>query len=312
MLVSQLAGTRRRQILQLLNDNGPLSSALIAEVARPRISVRDVRKVIKRLLKKGILAVHHESTARTAGRFYIISHDMLAREQISKWLCLSAEDLRQPKFFAKEQEHTAKCALWSAYLKDEFSQAEIVRDLQVIKRRLYSGRRESAEDLRELVPDIMLNFSGEMVRETVSIGFEVERTRKSAKRLVKKLGKVVNQSVLDGVVYVCETGGVRDSIAAVLGEQRLLSSERIKHYGSAFILFTDKTLVSKNSQPILVNVEGKTVTLKAWVSALLKISADYRRSSHFWTPEIAAPIGAANGNSNCIGAIRKAQMNSES
>jgi hypothetical protein len=305
VLVSQLAGTRRRQILQLLNDNGPLSAALIAEVARPRISVRDVRKVIRRLIKKEILSVHHESTTRTAGRFFIISHDKLAREQIAKWLCLNAEDLRQPKFFGKEQEHTAKCALWSAYLKDEFGDAEIVRDLQLIKQRLYSGTRENVEDLRELVPDIVLNFSGELVRETVSIGFEIERTRKSAKRLVRKLSKVVNQSVLDGVVYICETGGIRDSIATVLSENRLLSSERIKHYGSAFILFTDKTLVSKNSQPYLVNIEGKTVTLKDWVSALLKISTDYRRASHFWKPEIAEPNGAANEKSNCIGTIRE-------
>jgi DNA-binding Lrp family transcriptional regulator len=312
MLVSQLAGTRRRQILQLLNDNGPLSAALIAEVARPRISVRDARKAIRRLTSKGIICPHHESVARNLGRFYRISHDMLAREQVSKWLCVPAEELRQPKFFAKEQAHTSKCALWSAFLSDEFEGVEVVRDLQVIKRRLYSGSRESIDDLRELVPDIVLNFPGEMVSETVSIGFEIERSRKLSKRLVRKLDKIVNRSVLDGVVYVCDTGGVRDSIAAVLKEYRLLKSERIKHYGSAFILFTDDAVVSKETQPTLINVEGKTVKLKAWVSALLRISADYRRSSHFWNSEIAEPIGSAIEIASVGGRKQKAQTNLES
>jgi len=312
MLLTQLAGTRRRQILMLLNENGPLSAALIAEVARPRISVRDARKVIHRLVKKEILCPHYESVSRSSGRFYRISHDMLAREQVSKWLNLSAVDLRQPKFFAKELDHSVKCALWAAYLKDEFSEAEAVRDLQVIKRRLYSGPQKSTEDLNDLVPDIVLNFTGEMVRDTVSIGFEIERTRKSNRRLVKKLDKIVKRSVLDGVVYVCESGGIRDSIAAVLSELQLLQSERIKHYGSAFILFTDKISVSKVSPPLLFNVEGRRITLHAWITALRKISSDYRRTLHFWESKFAEPRGCANQSAEHAGEKQEVQTNSES
>lgn len=292
MLGSQRAGSRRRQILQALNENGPLSASTLADVVRPRMSVRCVRKVLRRLKEKGILIPHFESMSYSSGHFYRISHDLLARERAAKWMGVSSEELRQPKFFSRELQHTTKCALWAAFLRDVYPEAKIVRDVELLKRRIFQREGFGQDADRDSVPDIVLSFHGELVSDTVSIAVEIERTRKSDKRLAWKLNKLVNRSVLDGVVYVCESGGIRDAIAAVLNEEQLLRSPRIGHYGSAFLMFADGAPASATTPPKLYNVEGKLLRLSDWVRVMREVSADYRRESHFDHIGIAEPQGA--------------------
>lgn len=290
----QLAGERRKQVLEALNDNGPLSVAVLGEILRPKTQLRGIRKVVQRLKEQGLLTVHFESMPYASGHFYRISHDLEAREKIARWLGISTADLRQPKFFSKELQHTTKCALWAAFLRNGFPDAVLVRDLKVIKRRIYRTLADYSEQDRDMVPDIVLSFLGEMVRDTVSIGFEIERTRKSDKRLAAKLSKVISHSVLDGVVYVCEAGGIKDSIRGVLERQQLLQAPRIRHYGSAFILFTDNSIVSAQRQPKLYNVEGKAVSLSSWITTLRKMPSDFRRDSHFLIHEFVDPSRSTN------------------
>lgn len=294
MRIRQRAGSRRRQILQALNENGPLSVSTLAAVVRPRMELKSMRKAVRRLRDKGVLSVHFESMPYSGGHFYRISHDRAAREQIGKWLGISGEELRQPKFFSRELQHTTKCALWAAALRDQYPEAELVRDVEVIRRKIFMRHRFLQDLDRDSVPDIVLNFRGEMVRDTVSVGVEIERTRKSDKRLVSKLSKLVNQSVLDGVIYVCEAGGIRDAIAAVLDREKILRSPRIGHYGLAFVMFSDSAAISDVCSCILYNIEGKSVLLSDWLSALREISADFRRGTHFFGDEFAEPRGSAN------------------
>lgn len=293
MLVSQRAGSRRRQILQALNENGPLSATTLAAVVRPQMTVRCVRKVLRRLKEKGILVPHFESMPYSSGHFYRISHDRLARERAAEWLGVSSEELRQPKFFSRELQHTTKCALWAAFLRDMYPDAEIVRDVQVQKKRIFQRGSFGQDADRDSVPDIVLSFRGEMMGDSISLAIEIERTRKSDSRLAWKLNKLVNRSVLDGVVYVCESGGIRDAIAAVLKEEQLLRSPRIGHYGSAFLMFADGAPASATAPPKLYNAEGKLLPFTEWVRVMRTIGADHRRGSHFESNGIAEPPGAA-------------------
>lgn len=279
-----LAGSRRRQILQTLNENGPLSVRVLEQVMRPRTSMRNIQKVVRRLRSQGLLTVHFESVHYAGNNFYRMSHDLEARAKIGRWLGVHPEELRQPKFFSKELLHTTKCALWVAYLKDLFPEATVQRDIQLIKQRTYGDAERAEEADRDHFPDIILSFPGATESDEVSIAFEIERTRKSNRKLTTKIRKLIECSVLDGVIYVCESGGVKDAISALLVKRKLLSSPRIRHYGSAFILFTDNSNVSTARPPRLVNVEGKSIPLTAWITAMKDVSADYRRNSHFLEP----------------------------
>jgi hypothetical protein len=282
MKFDQEAGVRRRHILQALNDNGPLSVEVLGKIIRPQMSARSIQYAIKRLREKGLITCHFESLNYKSGHFFRISHDLSARGKIAKWLGVPVTELRQPKFFAKELQHTTQCALWAAILRDTFPDGEVVRDVQLVKRKILRETDFVGAAERDLVPDILLNFSCERKDSSVSIGVEIERTRKSEKRLAGKIHKLIVRSQLDGVIYVCDAGGIKDAIQDTLERRELLQSRRIRHYGRVFLLFTDCTEIHKPTSPKMFNVEGKTVSLEAWVNALRTISANFRRDSDFF------------------------------
>ncbi len=280
MDLGQLAGSRRKQILQAINDNGPLSVDTLAHVLRPPMSLRSIQAATKRLKDKGLIVPHFESV-HYGTNFYRIPHDPKTRERISRWLEIPADLLTQPKYFSRELLHTTQATLWATRLRDIFPDGEVVRDLQILRNRIYSEMIGFKGETAELVPDVLLNFKNKTGMGRTTIAVEVEKSRKSSFRLNKKLRKITARSRLDGVVYVCENGGVSDAIKAVLETQDLLRSRRIGHYASAFLMFVDCSEIYKTSMPEMFNVEGKRVSLKKWVDTLRKISANFRRDSHF-------------------------------
>ncbi len=280
MNLGQVAGSRRKQILQALNDNGPLSVDTLAQVLRPPMSLRSIQAATKRLRDKGLIVPHFESV-QYGTNFYRIPHDPIIRERISRWLEIPADQLRQPKFFSKELQHTTQATLWATRMADLFPDGEVVRDLQILRNKTYSEMIGFKGEVAELVPDVLLSFKRKTGIGRTTVAVEVEKTRKSAFRLNKKLRKLTARSRLDGVIYVCENGGVSDAIKAVLETQELLRSRRIGHYAAAFLMFVDCSEIYKTSMPEMFNVEGKRVSLKKWVDTLRKISANFRRDSHF-------------------------------
>lgn len=283
MRLGQVAGVRRKHILHALNNNGPLSVDILARIIRPKISVRSVQYVIKRLRERKLIVPHFGTGHYNAGHFFRVTHDLEGRAKIANWLNLPLGELRQPKFFSKELEHSVQCALWMALLRDTFPEAEARRDIQLIRRRMNQSNMPIDQAEADLVPDILLHFRGARRDDSVSIGIEIERTRKSERRLTSKLYKVIARSQLDGLIYVCEDGKVKDAIRSVLERKKLLESRRIKHYGSAFLLFADAAELHRAEAPTLYNVEGKRVPLLTWTAALRTISANFRRESDFFT-----------------------------
>ena len=283
MWLGQLAGARRKQILLALNDNGPLSVEILAKIIRPRMSARSVQYAIKRLRERQLVVPHFGSAHYNAGHFFRITHDLEGRERIAKWLNLPTWQLRQPKFFSKELEHSVQCDLWEALLRDKFADAEILRDIQLLKRKLKQSSAPMDQAQADLVPDLLVQFRSARRDDSVSVGVEIERTRKSERRLAIKLYKIIARTQLDGLIYVCEDGKVKDAIRAVLARQKILESPRIRHYGNAFLLFADAGEIHRTDAPTLFNVEGKGISLLKWTTALRKISANFRRESNFFS-----------------------------
>lgn len=280
MNLGQVAGSRRKQILRALNDNGPLSVDTLAKVVRPPMSLRSIQAATKRLRERGLIVPHFESL-QYGTQFYRIPHDPKIREQISRWLEIPPDQLRQPKFFSKELQHTMQATLWATRMRDLFPDGEVVRDLQILRGRGYSEMIGFKGEVAELVPDVLLIFRNKAGFGRTTIAVEIEKTRKSNFRLNRKLRKLTARSRLDGVIYVCENGGVSDAIKAVLEKQELLRSRRIGHYATAFLMFADCSEIYKASLPQMFNIEGKCVSLEDWVDTLRKISANFRRDSHF-------------------------------
>lgn len=283
MNLGQVAGSRRKQILRALNDNGPLSVDTLAQVLRPPMSLRSIQAATKRLRDKGLIVPHFESV-HYGTNFYRIPHDPKIRERISRWLKIPADLLTQPKYFSRELLHTTQATLWAVRMRDLFPDGEVVRDLQILRSRTYSEMIGFKGEVAELVPDVLLNFKNKAGIGRTTIAVEIEKSRKSAFRLNKKLRKLTAKSRLDGVIYVCENGGVSDAIKAVLEKQELLRSRRIGHYASAFLMFCDCSEIYKTSLLEMFNIEGKRVCLSKWVDTLRKISANFRRDSHFYAP----------------------------
>jgi len=124
--------SRRKQILQALNDNGPLSVENIGECAEAAdVLAESFRRLQSASGTRGS-SFHTSSLCSNNGaHFYRIPHDPKVRARVARWLGIPAEQLRQPKFFSKELQHTTQAALWAARMKEMFPEGKVVRDLQI-------------------------------------------------------------------------------------------------------------------------------------------------------------------------------------
>jgi len=70
-------------------------------------------------------------------------------------------------------------------MKEMFPERESVRDLQILRGNGYREMIGFNGEAAELVPDVLLVFSGEGADGRTTIALEIEKTRKSDFRLLK-------------------------------------------------------------------------------------------------------------------------------
>lgn len=272
-------GSRRIQILRILYEHGPLPIRTLLKLIQPPMTERRLQDSIKRLFKNNLVIQKFDTLPRNSGHYYQISQRLPARISIGKLLGLEPTKLLQPHFRGQELTHLETCAIWADRLRLLFPNARVVQDFRFnedsgIQRVLMSD----SADL-ELKPDLFIQFSEKEGSGRLSVGIEIERTRKTKKRLLNKLRKLSSKTLLDGVIYLCDKDSIRDNLEQIYSSQVRHRAIRTQHYGANFFLFGSTSLPEDTDYPKLINADGQLVNMKDWVQFLGHQSPRLRRDS---------------------------------
>jgi DNA-binding HxlR family transcriptional regulator len=269
------------QILKILKDNGPLSFRGLKTIISPEIKDRRLHGSLARLVVKGLVTKRQERVFRGAGVFYQLTQNDSLRERIAFLLGCSTVDLRQPFFRSRELMHTESCALWAHKLQALFPSAKLIRDFQFYRDDRVHEVMLTQKNEYELLPDLLMILDGTMGGPKVSVAFEIERSRKSKSRILTKLRKYADETVLDGVVYLCESEQISEPVALIYKTKISTKSLRISHYGDCFLLLTKQMEASEQEKIKMYTSNGSDVSLEAWIDNFLKIPLTLRRSKNF-------------------------------
>lgn len=171
---------RGREIVQLLLEHGPLSFGALNRMIEPRMRKKKLKETLLRLRRKGFVATRYVGEIKV---FYFISQQQANRIQLSKRLNCRPAELFQPPLSHRDWIHSEACEFWIFIFKRLFQDAEIIREREFSDHEFAKSILLIKNDDFELRPDFLLIFKKGADSEPVSIAVEVERTRKSNRRL---------------------------------------------------------------------------------------------------------------------------------
>ena len=272
---------RARQILELLKLHGPLSFRALNTMIEPPMKKPRLVDSLARLRKKGFIKRRNINVFGNQSCFHQLEQDEDSIKEISNYLKCSSVELYQPFFRYRELLHTEACALWAHALQKMFPEVQIMRDFDFEKDiRASKIMLNCAQDL-DVRPDLILIFKKDDHSGEVAIAVEVEKTRKSAKRITQKLKKYSNGTRVDGLIYLCDSHQISGAIQGAYRGQVMQRSKRIGHYAENFLLLGDSKGVHMGSVEKMFNSELKPVHLKKWINMIRSTTRNTRRDKKF-------------------------------
>lgn len=275
---------RGKDILSLLLKHGPLSFSAMSQMLIPQMKKKSIKKSLQKLRSKGFIASRVVGDTKT---FYQISQGRENRIKTAKFLNCNPDLLLQPHFRHQNWIHTECCEYWISHLSRLFPHAEVIRDSNFSNNVVAQRVMLISKNDFELRPDFLLFFPKTEQTESVSIAVEIERSRKSNRRLVAKLTKYANKSFIDGLIYVCDSEGLRETIRLLYKNKIVEKAHRIKHYTDNFFLFSD--VINTHQDPLskIFNSEKKPTSIPLWISYLKTTKRNFRRDQSF--PMMGSP-----------------------
>jgi hypothetical protein len=105
----------------------------------------------------------------------------------------------------------------------------------------------------------------------VCIAIETERNNKSRKRLVEKIKKYTDESLVDGVIYVCSNDSIQRRLIDAYKTKTYHDLMRIHNYKHHFLVFATEKQNFENFNPLLISTDGNTLRLKDWVDTFVRL-----------------------------------------
>lgn len=256
---------RGKQVIHLLSEHGPLSLSGMRACLSPPIQRKRLYEVLSGLIKGGVVEKKQTNCMGKMALFYRLA---LKPEQ-------------ETHFRRADFVHSESCAIWKEAFKHLVPQAQVLRDFEFNSHPVISQILMSQTDDYETRPDLMLLLRGEKASPLLAIAVEIERTRKSKSRIVRKLKKYATQTKLDGLIYVCEETPLK-ILFQDLYESRVLSNAlRIKHYGKNFFMFVEHLENARPKRLEMANRDGQRVFFDDWMHKLLSEPIRLRRDQNF-------------------------------
>jgi hypothetical protein len=280
---------RRLQVFKILKEHGPLSIRGIEACIEPPIKRKKLREVLNRLHKRGLLRKRFDKTLGGAGVSYQIAQDPATRAIIGELISVDPITLHQPYYRPRTFVHSEGCAVWFEIFQRLFPEHRIVREHEISSDEIASRLLLLKGEEDDLKPDFILLAPSTADGRTISVAVEIEQTGKSQKRLVRKLKKYTTQTLLDGLIYICDSHAMSERLRQIYRSKVLEQAMRVKHYGNNFFLFSDGVLAANGCEPIMVNSLLDDVSVINWMQTLISTKYRHRRDMKFKLPGVDSP-----------------------
>lgn len=256
---------RGRDILRIISDHGPLSIELLHRMITPQMSKKNLRKSLQVLRKKNLIESALSSAQST---FYMTAQGLKSRTQSSDRLDRKPEDLQQPLLRRQDWFHNQWCEYWILTMKRQFPKAEFIRERSIGSHQIAMNVLKITKQDFDLRPDFLLRLPNQDTAESTYLAFEIERTRKSNDRLIRKFRKYMDGTHIDGLIYICDTGRLSETIRLLYANRLVAHSQRQKRFGENFFLFSDSLDGGGPQLPRLFNASGKLTSFENWCGYL--------------------------------------------
>lgn len=266
---------RGKDVFKIIQQSGPLTIDLLSRIVNPKMSKRNLRKCLQLLTKKGFIESFHYSSQ---GTYYMVSQSLASRTKAADFTNQPAEKLKQPLIRRQDLFHNQWCEYWMATVKRLYPEAQMTRELEILNDSFSKNVLSLAYADYELRPDFLLTIPKTETTNTVCVAFEIERSRKSDERILRKLGKYMDRTQLDGLIYICDSGRLSETIRLLYQNNLLPKSEKQKRFGENFFLFSDSLDGGGEKFDRLFNACGKPTIFKDWCGYLASTEWPKRRS----------------------------------
>jgi hypothetical protein len=261
-----------------LIEHGPLTVRGLQSMLLPKISERRLREALGRLEEAGLLSAHDDRIFGGSPKFYRFHRSLknLERLESAYGLNVQAEDFQVRE---RERLHSESCAIWTEYFRRSIPGCEVVRENLYQRNARIQSLLLNDGSIFETRPDLVIFLS-----ENVSVAVEIERNRKSTRRLKQKLYRHAAQSRFDGLLYLCTDSDLSEVIRTVYELNVRKRAMRIRQYGLSFLMFGSIELPTSASAPTLHDAAGNERPIEEWIHFLKSTPMNNRRDSALELP----------------------------
>lgn len=213
--------------------------------------------------------------------FYQLNQARPSRMKVSTVLHCDESETTRRLLRRQDWFHNQWCEFWSLLIKRSFPHAEIIREHDIEGHLTAKSILQQGSSDLELMPDFLAIFPGSESQQKLNLAFEIERTRKSDARILKKLKTYIYETHIDGLIYVCDSGRLSETIRLLYQQKANEKSHKKSGYVDNFFLFSDSMTAGKNPLSSLYNAAGEPTDLANWIGKLRSTKQTLRRDAHF-------------------------------
>lgn len=274
---------RSSQILKLLIQHGQLSKPTLLQILKPKITDRRLREILQRLSQKGFIVTQYDKLFGNRGVFYRLTENPDRLKKIALLTGISHHEINPPFIRHSELLHSQGCATWTVKLGEIFPESKILCEHEFSHQNEYGkyfwvNKNKAHFDQR---PDVLLTLPKADGTRGVCIAIEIERHHKSRKRLSEKIKKYTDESLVDGVIYVCSNDSIQRRLIDAYKSKTHHDLIRIRNYKHHFLVFATEKQKFENFNPLLISTDGDTLRLKDWIDTFVRLTRFELRDTSF-------------------------------
>lgn len=278
MITASKQPKRGKDVLQIVKDHGPLSIDILHRMIEPEMSKKNIRKSLQLLRNKNLIEAAQSTKHAT---FYMISQSFVSRTKSAEILKCHPEEIKQPLLRKQDWFHNQWCEYWILIMTKQFPNARIIRENSIGSHEIAMNLLQINEHDLDLRPDFLLLLPQTESKISTCIAFEIERTRKSERRLIRKFKKYLDGTHIDGLIYICDSGRLSETIRLLYQSKLVANSQRLKRFGENFFLFSDSLDGGGPQLSRLFNNCGKLTSFENWCGYLSTTKWTQRRDEAF-------------------------------
>jgi len=267
-----------KEIISVLKDHSPVTLEMMQRMIEPPIQKKNIRQALGNLRQKGMVDM---VTSGAHVFFYQLNQSLSGRNAAATKIQSGKPIAPRPLLRRQDWFHNEWCEFWSLLIKRAFPNAEIIRDFDIESHETAKNILLQNRGDYDLLPDFLVIFPKTDQHERVSLAFEIERTRKSNARILTKLKKYIYESHVDGLIYVCDSGRMSETIRQLYEKKVLEKAHKKRGYADHFFLFSDS--MSAGDSPLLsfYNAKSESTSMIEWIQKLRSTKLTLRRDAFF-------------------------------